>query len=49
MTDQIILRELKRLRGERRDLLKKLDDFEREGHTTVGIAFLRRQIKADNP
>lgn len=37
-------REVRRLRGERRDLLKKLDSFEREGHATVGIAFLRRQL-----
>lgn len=36
--------ELKRLRGERRDLLKKLESFEREGHSTVGIAFLRRVL-----
>jgi hypothetical protein len=37
--------EVKRLRGERRDLLKKLDEFERDGHTTVGIAFLRRHFE----
>jgi len=36
--------ELKRLRGERRDLLRKLDEFEQQGHSTVGIAFLRRQL-----
>lgn len=36
--------ELKRLRGERRDLLRKLDEFENQGHSTVGIAFIRRQL-----
>lgn len=37
-------KELKRLRSERRELLKKLDWFEEQGHSTVGIAFLRRHF-----
>lgn len=36
--------EVKRLRNERRELLKKLDCFEKQGHATVGIAFLRRHF-----
>lgn len=36
--------ELKRLRNERKELLKRLDWFEAEGHSTVGIAFLRRHF-----
>lgn len=37
-------KELKRLRNERRELLKHLDWFEKQGHATVGIAFLRRHF-----
>ncbi len=37
--------EVKRLRSERRELLKQLDWFEKQGHTTVGIAFLRRHFE----
>jgi len=37
--------ELKRLRAEKRELLKKLDWFEQQGHLTVGITFLRRHFR----
>lgn len=37
--------EVKRLRNERRELLKQLDWFEKQGHATVGIAFLRRHFE----
>ena len=40
--------ELKRLRNERRELLKKLAWFEKQGHATVGIAFLRRHFTKGN-
>lgn len=36
--------DLKRLRNQRRELLKKLGWFEEQGHTTVGIEFLRRHL-----
>jgi hypothetical protein len=38
--------EVKRLRGERRELLKHLDSWESQGHTNVTIKYLRRHFGA---
>ena len=37
------------LRGERKSLLKLLDGWEREGHTTVTIRFLRQHLTKKQP
>lgn len=42
--DAKIESELKLLRGQRRELLKQLDYWEKQGHATVGIDFLRRHL-----